>query len=82
LASNESKKLKFRTGGQQDRYRTEPSLENLKDDMPRKMSRKKNEFSEEYMSLVNKLKVNLSKDHFDKKEQLQVYREREHLYPD
>lgn len=34
------------------------------------------------MSLVNRLKVNLSKDHFDKKEQLQVYREREHLYPD
>jgi hypothetical protein len=50
--------------------------------MPRKSSKIKSGFTEEYMSLVNKLKVNLSRDYFEKKEQVLVVKKREPFYND
>jgi hypothetical protein len=78
--SRDTQLSKFRLSHASDRqHRTEPSVDNLREELPKKASKNRTEFSEEYMSLVNKLRVNLSKQ-LDKKARVEVFQERQYLF--
>jgi len=78
--SKDSHLTKFRLSHASERHhRTEPSVENLREELPKRHCKKGTDFSEEYMSLVNKLRVNLSRE-LEKKPRVEVLRERQYLF--
>ena len=65
---------------QRNKIKTEPSESSLRTSNKHEKHQREGNFSEEYLSLVHKLKVNLSKDYFHKKKPNKFIREKQTYY--
>ena len=65
---------------QRNKIRTEPSEMSLRTSNNQEKPQRDSNFSEEYLSLVRKLKVNLSKDYFHRKKHNKFIREKQTYY--